>query len=215
MSVPRSIIDRCDAVLTQGDAEIPIITPFLPVSGLRRDSSGDLSEDSIQTIMDGIASLGIKIDTEEKRDAFIQEARYILCKINAQYEFMLELTLTSVSRSEKLDPDLLAKLQKKGQNMLDVISVSRHILEMDLEKVTEGFLGTKPREPSIKEGFQALATTISANSAALKAEKYDDIRKHGVEVSRDEVRGMDRLTELFSFANITAFGLLLYIASVN
>lgn len=215
MSVPHSIIDRCDAVLTQGDADIPIITPFLPVTGLRHDSSGALSADSIQTIMDGIASLGIRIDTEETRDAFIQEARYILCKINAQYEFMLELLLSSVSRSEEVDPELVAKLQTKGQNMLDVLSVSRHILEMDLDEVTEGFLGARRREPSVKEAFEAMSTTISANKAALKAVKYDEIRRHGIEVSEDEVRGIARLTEIFSFANITAFGLLLYIASVN
>jgi len=216
MSVPHSIIDRCDAVITQADAEMPIITPFLPVSGLRHDETGQLSADSIKTIMAGIASLGITIDKDSTRDAFIQEAKYILCKLNGQYEFMLNNLLTAVSRNEKVDPDNIAKLQGKAQNMQDVLSVSRHILEIDLDSVKEGFLSTSaPSGHSVLEEFQTMSTALSMQSDMLKAEKYDEIRKHNIEISEDGTRAVSRLIEIFSFLNITACGLLLYIVSVN
>ena len=117
MSVPHSVIDICDAVLTQADADLPVITPFLPVTGLRHDVDGKLTSDSIKTILDGMKSLGVVIDTEEKRYGFIQEVKYILCKLKSQYDFMLNDMLSSISRSERVDPQLISKLQTKNQNM--------------------------------------------------------------------------------------------------
>lgn len=214
MSVRHSIIDRCDAVLTQGDADLPVITPFLPVTGLRHDESGKLSADSIKTILDGMKSLGVVIDTEDKQYGVIQEAKYILCKLNAQYEFMLNSLLSSISRSEKVDPDLISKLQTKNQNMQDVLSISRHVLEMDLNPVKEGFISSYTPS-NILEEFQTITNTLQAESAQLKAKKYDDIRKHSIEISGDAARYASRFMEIFSFLNITAFGILLYIVSVN
>jgi hypothetical protein len=214
MSVPRSVIDRCDAVLTQADADLPVITPFLPVTGLRHDENGKLSADSIKTILDGMKSMGIVIDTEEKQYGFIQEAKYILCKLNSQYEFMLNDLLSSISRSEKVDPELISKLQTKNQNMQDVLSVSRHILEMDLKEMKEGFMSSSPSS-TIMEEFQTMAANLQAESATLKAEKYDDIRRHSIEISGDAARYASRFMEIFGFLNITAFGILLYIVSVN
>uniref|UniRef100_A0A6C0DF00 Uncharacterized protein n=1 Tax=viral metagenome TaxID=1070528 RepID=A0A6C0DF00_9ZZZZ len=215
MSVPHSIIDRCDAVLTQGDADVPVITPFLPVAGLRHDENGKLSADSINTILDGMKSLGVVIDTDDKRYGVIQEAKYVLCKLNAQYEFMLNSLLSSISRSEKVDPDLISKLQTKNKNMQDVLSISRHVLEMDLNPVKEGFISSPSTHSNILEEFQTFTNTLQADSAQLKAEKYDDIRKHSIEISGDAARYASRFMEIFSFLNITAFGILLYIVSVN
>ena len=214
MSVPRSVIDRCDAVLTQADADLPVITPFLPVTGLRHDENGKLSADSIKTILDGMKSMGIVIDTEEKQYGFIQEAKYILCKLNSQYEFMLNDLLSSISRSEKVDPELISKLQTKNQNMQDVLSVSRHILEMDLKEMKEGFIPSSPSS-NIMEEFQTMVSNLQMESAILKAEKYDDIRTHSIEISGDAARYASRFMEIFGFLNITAFGILLYIVSVN
>lgn len=213
MSVPHSLIDRCDAVLTQADADLPVITPFLPVTGLRHDENGKLSADSIKTILDGMKSLGIVIDTEEKQYGFIQEAKYILCKLNAQYEFMLNDLLSSISRSEKADPELISKLQTKNQNMQDVLSVSRHILEMDLNQMKEGFISSP--SSNIIEQFQSMSENLIIESTILKAEKYDDIRRHSIEISGDAARYASRFMEIFGFLNITAFGILLYIVSVN
>jgi len=214
MSVPHSLIDRCDAVLTQADADLPVITPFLPVTGLRHDENGKLSTDSIKTILDGMKSMGIVIDTEEKQYGFIQEAKYILCKLNAQYEFMLNDLLTSISRSEKVDPELISKLQTKNQNMQDVLSVSRHILEMDLKEMKEGFISSSSSS-NIMEEFQTMDGVLNIESAMLRAEKYDDIRRHSIEISGDAARYASRFMEMFGFLNITAFGILLYIVSVN
>jgi hypothetical protein len=214
MSVPHSVIDICDAVLTQADADLPVITPFLPVTGLRHDVDGKLTSDSIKTILDGMKSLGVVIDTEEKRYGFIQEVKYILCKLKSQYDFMLNDMLSSISRSERVDPQLISKLQTKNQNMQDVLSLSRHILEMDLKPLKEGFI-SQLTSSNIIEEFQMLTTNLQAESAALKAERYNDIRNHSIEITANAARYASRYMDIFGFLNITAFGILLYIVSVN
>jgi hypothetical protein len=58
------VLQMCDPVLTQEDAERRVISALIPTPGLRRDNLGNLTDDSIQTVMEGLKSLGITIDSD-------------------------------------------------------------------------------------------------------------------------------------------------------
>jgi hypothetical protein len=108
----NSILNGCDPVLTMADATRQIVTPLLPISGLRRDLSGNLTDDAIKTVMEGLTSLGITLsfkdrnerivssrsgsdDAKDVTDAILYEAKDSLCKLNSQYEFLLKMVTGS------------------------------------------------------------------------------------------------------------------------
>jgi hypothetical protein len=66
MSDVLSGCDR-DQVTTMAAAKKPVITPLLPIKGLRHDDNGDLTTDAMKTITDGLTSLGINGTTMTRR----------------------------------------------------------------------------------------------------------------------------------------------------
>ena len=96
-----SILSHCDPILNQKDAEAPVLSALMPIKGLRRDLSGNLTADSITTIIEGVKSLGIVIDSDSTKTAVLQEAKGAICKVNAQYQFLLTTLVSSIARSEE------------------------------------------------------------------------------------------------------------------
>ena len=209
-----SILNSCDPILTMRDAELPIVTPLLPVKGLRHTETGELTEDAIKIIMDGIKSLGIQVDSDSTRDALLQEAKMVLCRLNGQYEFLLKELFTSISRSEAVDKKLVETLRGKNQSMQDVLSISRHVLDKPVEKMKEGFINTRfePTRP-IREGFQAIAEIVGERDALLEEERYNQLKDRGMKITEEKNAYAGHMTSLYSFLNIVAVGLLFYVMS--
>ena len=109
----------CDPIQTQKEAEAKILSVLLPVPGLRRDDKGNLTDDSIQTVMEGVKSLGVQVDSDATKTAVLQEAKAALCKLNAQYEFLLSMLLTAIARSDQaaITKELISILREKNQSM--------------------------------------------------------------------------------------------------
>jgi hypothetical protein len=214
-----TVLSQCDPILTQTDAEAPVLSAILPVKGLRRDLSGNLTKDSIVTVTEGIKSLGVIITSNTAKVAILQEARLALCKLNAQFEFILNDLVTKISRSEisAIDPALFDLIKSKNQDMQDVLAVSRHVIEIPIEGMSEGFLGTQV-DPlvSFKEAFQEMEDTVSSNSAMIRTGRYEVSRlKRTLDVSREKNLYAERLTNMYGLLNVTAIGLLFYIMFTN
>ena len=205
----------CDPVTTQQEAEAPVLTALLPVKGLRRDMSGNLTRDSISTVLEAVKSLGIVIDSDSTKLAVLQEARVALCRLNAQFQFLLKMLVSMISRSEvnMIDPRIFETLKAKNQDMQDVLSVSRHVLTMDMSTIKEGFLGTVEVDPfkGLKEAFQATATTVANNANMITTGQYAVAEDRTLDVSREKNAYAERLTNLYGLMNVTAIGLLFYI----
>jgi hypothetical protein len=213
----NTILNSCDySVLTMEDAKRPIITVLLPVKGLRRDMSGNLTDDAVKTVLEGVKSLGIQVDSNSTTDALLQEAKSVLCKMNKQYEFLLAAMFTAVSRSEKLDMDLMNTLKAKTQDMQDVLSVSRQVLNKPPSKdKKEGFVGNQESLSMAKyrEAFQGASNTVADRAAKLNTSNLMDLRTHSIELTEDNNRYASHLLNLYSFLNIVAVGFILYIVS--
>jgi len=205
----------CDPVRSQQEAEAPVLTALLPVKGLRRDLSGNLTRDSISTVLEAVKSLGIVIDSDSTKIAVLQEARTALCKLNAQFQFLLKMLVSMISRSEvnMIDPKIFETLKGKNQDMQDVLSVSRYVLTMDMSTMTEGFLGTVQSDPfkELKEAFETTATTVANNSNMITTGQYTVAEDRTLDVSREKNTYAERLTNLYGLMNVTAIGLLFYI----
>jgi hypothetical protein len=142
-----------------------------------------------------------------------------LCKLNAQFQFILNDLVTKISRSEisTIDPKHFDLIKAKNQDMQDVLAVSRHVIEIPIEGMSEGFLGTQV-DPlaSFKEAFQAMEDTVSSNSVMIHTGRYDVSRlERTLDVSREKNLYAERLTNMYGLLNVTAIGLLFYIMFTN
>ena len=122
-----SILNSCDQVKNMDEAKKPVISPLLPVKGLRYDDNGDLTDDAIMIIKDGIKSLGIDINDKLSRESLYSEIKRVLCTINGQYEFMLSEYANVIASGARPDDELVKQINEKTKAMKNVISFSRHI----------------------------------------------------------------------------------------
>lgn len=196
-----TLLKSCDPVETIDDATMPILSPLLPIKGLRRDAQGRLTEDAYKTVMDGIQSLGIQVNDAASKTAILQEARFILCRLFAQYEFLLNAFTTAISRSEQVRPELMAGLQERIAQMMDVISIARRVIE-------EGGSATT------MEGFADAEEQIRKYQMRLQSTNKQTLYERVLQDSKERNLFASRQLGLYSFLNVVAAGLLFYILTL-
>lgn len=225
-----SILSGCDEIKSMKDAQKPVITPLLPVKGLRHNENGDLTADAVKTIMDGLASLGINVDTEDAQNAILMETRQALCNLNAQYQFLLSTLFMSIRKDETLSGKIIELIRDKNTAMRDVLSVSRQILEKapankDGKKFIEGWTDVKPDNKSKNiEAFSNLQNKLVDDATALNEKRYEHFanavtrqndEERSFEISEERMKSVSANLALYSFLNVIAVGLLFYIVSTN
>jgi hypothetical protein len=225
------ILTGCQAeIKNMKDAQKPIITPLLPVKGLRHNENGDLTEDAMKTIIDGLSSLGINVDTEDAQNAILMETRQALCNLNAQYQFLLSSFFTSIHKDETLSGKMIELIREKNMAMRDILSVSRQILEKapankDGKKFIEAWIDLKPdNKTKYVEAFANMQKELVDEANALSEKRYENfdnaVRKQideerSLEISEERMRSVSANLTLYSFLNVIAVGLLFYIVSTN
>ena len=234
-----SILKGCDEVTTMKDAQKPVITPLLPIKGLRHDENGDLTADAMKTVTDGMSSLGINVENEDAQNAIMMETRQALCNLNAQYEFLLGTLFMSIRNSEPLSAKLIDLIRDKNLAMRDILSVSRQILEKvpadkDGKKRVEGWTDVSA-DDAVKRGaikdFSMIQQRLVSDENLLKEKRYSDIQvsaenfvgtKQGAideqrvfDISEEKNKSVSANLSLYSFLNVIAVGLLFYIVSTN
>ena len=217
------------------EAQKPIITPLLPVKGLRHDENGDLTSDAMKTIEDGLSSLGINSETEDAQNAILMETRQALCNLNAQYQFLLTTLFMSIRNSETLSTKVIELVREKNMAMRDILSVSRQILEKipankDGKKLVEGWTNVVAESDSKKvaiEGFTSMQNRLVTDDNLLKEKRYADLQgtvsenfqgideQRAFDLSQEKTKSVSANLALYSFLNVIAVGLLFYIVSTN
>ena len=205
-----SILNSCDEIKTMDDAKKPVISPLLPVKGLRYDDNGDLTDDAIMIIKDGIKSLGIDINDKLSRESLYSEIKKVLCTINGQYEFMLSKYANVIASGTRPDDELVKQINEKTQAMKNVISFSRHIMDNAM-MAKDDTTGTK-----MVEGFFQQQDTLTDNMRKELDKMSDDLKTfkmRNYEVSQEKNRSINTYINLYGFLNVVAVGLLFYIVS--
>jgi hypothetical protein len=212
------------------DAQKPVITPLLPVKGLRHNENGDLTQDALKTIMDGLSSLGINVDTEDAQNAILMETNQALCNLNAQYQFLLSTLFMSIRKDETLSGKIIDLIRDKNTAMRDILSVSRQILEKapadkNGKKFIEGWIDIKTNNLEKKtEGFLNLQNKLVDDASALDEKRYEHFanavskqidEERTFEISEERMKSVSANLALYSFLNVIAVGLLFYIVSTN
>ena len=231
MSDVLSGCDR-DQVTTMAAAKKPVITPLLPIKGLRHDENGDLTTDAMKTITDGLTSLGINVNDDDAQNAIMTEMKQTLCSLNGQYQFLLKELSTITTKGETVPKDLLNLVQEKNMAMRDIISVSRQIIadssaNSEGVKLMEGWMNTPSNnneKQAFIERFQTLREVLEKEAKILSKGKYTGSEgftskqaltdgQRAFEISEEKMKSVSANLALYSFLNVIAVGLLFYIVS--
>jgi hypothetical protein len=216
-----SILNSCDPITTLQEAQAPVVTMLLPVSGLRHNENGDLTADAVQIITTGIANLGIKIDSEEAQTALLKEAKQVLCNLNAQYEFLISTMFTAIKNSKTIPKSVLDSIKEKNIAMQDVISVSRQIVNgkySDGTNFIEGFINnsspSRSENAKTLEAFENRRKVLLSDFELISEGEYNDIQR-SYEISVENNKSVSANLSLYSFLNVIAIGLLFYIVTAK
>lgn len=227
------VLSGCyDQVTTMAAAKKPVITPLLPIKGLRHDENGDLTADAIKTITDGLTSLGINVNDDDAQSAIMTEMKQSLCNLNAQYQFLLKELSTTIASGETISQDLLNLVQEKNMAMRDIISVSRQIIgdsspKTDGVTLMEGWMNVPSNnneKQALIERFQTLRGVLErearllskggyAGSEGFTSKQAFTDEQRTFEISEEKMKSVSANLALYSFLNVIAIGLLFYIVS--
>jgi len=206
--MPYSILYGCDKINSLDEAKRSVISPLLPVKGLRHDDNGDLTDDAIGIIKDGMKSLGFDVSDKSTRGAFYSEVKKVLCTLNGQYEFLLSVYSDSVASGasgSQIDDELMDKIKEKNGAMRDVISLSRHVMDMpEVSEMVEGFI---VESNDLTDNMRNELDAMNKDLKTFKMRNY--------EVSQEKNKSMNAYLNVYGFMNVVAIGLLFYIVSAT
>jgi hypothetical protein len=196
--------------LEQAEAELP--SSVLPISGLRRNDDGTLTDDAKQTIMDGLKSRSVDATDAETKKKLLGDLSTLFCSTNKQYQFLLKV-MVEREISGDLKDEFVDVILGKNLFMLDILTISRHITALTTYDGSVPFI----------EGWQNMATSTNTTTAAqlaLLAKERDmlqsaNLRKHMVEITGEKNKIASNYLAIYGFLNLVAMGLILYVAGAS
>lgn len=213
---------ECKNITTMDAAKEEIPFALFPVQGLRRTSEGDLTDDAIRIIMDGLKSRGKDLTDAATKGGAIQDLSAFLCSVNHQYSFILSHLIEQMKSDKAVEPELVEIAKKKNQKMQDILTLSRHIQGIQNEsQFIEGWQNQVSRTPSTEatRGTEATLARLKNEHLLLKGglSKEGFIsggeRDHAIEITREKNRVVSNYLGIYGFLNLVAVGLLIYISA--
>ena len=190
----------------------------LPISGLRRDSDGNLTKDALTMIIDGLKSRGIDPTEKEMNLKLRKDLSAFLCSLNNQYQFLLAELLSKTTENKVVAKEFLNIIKEKNQTMQDVINTSGYLAGIQSPGPTTQFIeGWQNTRPTINTSMTESATIegLQNDMEALGSKSYESLKRHMVEVTEEKNRAASSYLGLYGFLNLVAVGLLIYVSAVG
>ena len=206
----------CPDITTLEQAEAQLPSSVLPISGLRRNDDGMLTDDAKQTIMDGLKSRSVDATDSETKKKLVEDLGNLLCSTNKQYQFLLKVLVERVI-SGNVDDEFIDVILRKNLFMLDILTISRHIMDLKTYDGSvpfiEGWQNFSWQDPATSTTTTTVATTQLANEREML--KSADLRKHMLQISGEKNVVASNYLAIYGFLNLVAMGLILYVAGAS
>jgi len=211
----------------------PGLLPATPNGDSDRDSTGLLTPNAVQAIIASLKGSGViptpsTKDTKSQGDASRTSKQTMLlntikmeyCFYDSRYKYALEKifsevqqgyltnTPTTSANTSSSTKKYIALAQALNRRLNDLIQIVNAITEDMMSTSTSIDTEMSNMSQSMQDQKKKLDQqnkTISSNEAAMK------IRKEMVKYSEEKARHTDNLLKLYSFLNVVALGLLVYI----
>jgi hypothetical protein len=205
----------CPDITTLKQAEAKLPSSVLPISGLRRDSDGILTDDAKSTILDGLKSRSIDITEPSTKQKVHSELIKLLCSVNKQYQFLLKELYRRVSASEEISDDFTGTVLEKNLFMLDILTISRHIQTLKTYDGTVPFIeGWQNQKPIVyTPDMNAMTKTLQRDRQMLDSRSYEELRKHMVDITVEKNNVASNNLGFYGFLNLIAVGMIIYVAA--
>jgi hypothetical protein len=196
----------CPDITTLEEAEAKLTSSILPIDGLRRDDTGKLTEDALNTIMDGLKSRGIDVTNPETKKSVTNDLMQLGCTASKQGAFIAQHYGASIAGEAG------TKLIEKNIMTTDVQAVSRRINNISPENprhFVEGWQNIN----NMASSNDKLLKRIARDRAMLEGFTSDDLGKEKIEISQEKNRIASNYLGIYGFLNLFAVGLILYLAA--
>lgn len=204
---------ECPDITTLEQAEATLPSSVLPISGLRRNEDGLLTEDARNTIMDGLKSRGVNFTNAEEIKRINNELFTVLCSTRKQYEFLLRAYMVNGMPTDEQVKILI----QKNFMVTDIITISRHItktMEDNIRNPTmiEGWQDMKNAKPAA-DSNDALMKKLARDRALLEGFTSTDLGRQQVDITKEKNKIASNYLGMYGFLNLFAVGLILYLAA--
>jgi hypothetical protein len=204
----------CVQVNTYDGAMKEIPSSVLPISGLRRDSQGNLTRDALTMIVDGLKSRGIDPTDKAENQKLRNELGILLCSFNNQYQFLLNELLKRIAENKPVTKDFLNTLKDKNRTMQDVLNTSGYLEGIkSFGRDTDFIEGWQNTESVPKSNSVTTIEGLRGDMEAFESESYAELSKHMVVVTQEKNKVASNYLGLYGFLNLVAVGLLIYVSA--
>ena len=209
---------------TYGDGINTGVFPAAPNGASDRDDKGKLLQNTISTIITSLKNRGLipspaSFTSEvfiQKQQALIQSLQTEYCFYESRYIYALNKLFTAISsgylsgtpENQASVQSYLSKTKMLNGRLNDLVQI--------MNGVTENMLSTSD---SIQNEIEKFNARIKAqkekldaqNKIIMSGEATTNIRKEMVKYTEEKGKYTDNLLNLYSFLNIVALGLLVYV----
>lgn len=207
----------------------PGVLPATPNGDADRDSTGLLTANAVQAILTSLKGSGViptpsankdnKDNYSEKQTALLNTIKSEYCFYDSRYKYALEKIFSEVQKGYLTGGTTVADTNANTQKYIKLAQALNRRLN-DLIQLVNAITEEMSRTSSAmntemttmsqtmqeqKKKLDQQNKTISSNEATMK------IRKEMVKYSEEKARHTDHLLKLYSFLNVVALGLLVYI----
>ena len=205
----------------------PGLLPATPNGDSDRDSTGLLTPNAVQAIIASLKGSGIiptnkdlKSQGTSKQAALLSTIKSEYCFYDSRYKYALEkifsevqqghltntpTTSANTSSSTKKYIALAQALNRRLNDLIQLVNAITEDMTTTSTSIDTEMTNTSQSMQDQKKKLDQQNKTISSNEAAMK------IRKEMVKYSEEKARHTDNLLKLYSFLNVVALGLLVYI----
>jgi hypothetical protein len=203
----------CLKVTNIKEAEQRIPSSVFPITGLRRDTHGNLTNDALNMIVDGLKSRSIDATDSATKQKLLADLNTLLCSVNNQYQFLLQELFTMVADSIPISDEFIDIVKDKNIFMQDILNVSRHLSGLQVFDRSVEFIEGWQNMSSNGNLSNKMIDALMGELNMLEDHSYSELQKHRVNVTGQQNTVASNYLGLYGFLNIMAVGLLIYIAA--
>jgi len=209
---------------TYGDGVRVGVLPAAPNGVSERDGKGKLSQTTLSTIITNLKSMGIiPSPTGSTTDVFIQKQQTLIqnlqaeyCFYETRYKYALNKLFTAISSGYLSGSTENKATVESYLSKTKILNTRLNDLTQIMNGVTENMLVTSD---SIANEIEQFNQRIKAQKVKLDAQNKiimagdttTNIRKQMIKYTEEKAKYTDNLLNLYSFLNIVALGLLVYV----
>jgi hypothetical protein len=209
---------------TYGDGVKVGVLPNVPNSSSERDDRGKLLPTTISSIVTNLKSMGLipspaGVSPEvfiQKQQALIQNLQLEYCFYESRYKYALDKLFSAISSG------YLSGSTDNKTNIESYLSKTKMLntrlndLTQIMNGITENMLSTSDSIVNEIEKFNGRIKKQrdkldAQNQIIMKGDATTNIHKEMVKYTEEKAKYTDNLLNLYSFLNIVALGLLVYV----